>query len=67
MPLLDGVFSCTVESTLEAGAVVVVNVVVVVLTGIAFGAFAGVWAGVEPKATLLRSERFCFLVRTRIC
>ncbi len=42
MPLLDGVFSCTVESTLEAGAVVAVNVVVAVLTGIAFGAFAGV-------------------------
>jgi hypothetical protein len=42
MPLLDGVFSCTIESTLEAGVVVVVNVVVVVLTGIAFRAFAGV-------------------------
>jgi hypothetical protein len=67
MPLLDRVFSCTVESTLEAGVVVVVNVVVAVLTGIAFGAFAGVWAGVEPKATLLRSERFYFSVRTRIC
>ncbi len=67
MPLLDGVFSYTIESTLEAGVVVVVNVVVVVLTGIAFRAFAGVWAGVEPKATLLRLERFYFLVRTQIC
>jgi hypothetical protein len=67
MSLLDRVFSYTIESTLEVGVVVIVNVVVVVLTGIAFRAFTGVWAGVEPKATLLRSERFCFLVRIRIC
>jgi hypothetical protein len=42
MPLLDRVFSYTIESTLEAGVVVVVNVVVIVLTSIAFRAFVGV-------------------------
>jgi hypothetical protein len=67
MPLLDGVFSYIIGSALEAGVVVVVIVVVVVLTSIVFRAFAGVWAGVEPKATLLCSERFCFLVCTQIC
>ncbi len=64
MPLLDGVFLYIIGSALEAGVVVVVIIVVVVLTGIAFRAFIRVWAGVEPKATLLRLEHFCFLVRT---
>ncbi len=63
-PLLDRVFLYTIVSILEAGVVVVV---VVVLIGITFRAFAGVWAGVEPKATLLCSEYFCFLVCTLIC
>jgi hypothetical protein len=63
MPLLDRVFLYSVVSTLEVGIVVIV---VVVLTSIAFRAFAGVWAGVELKATLLRSEYFCFLIRTLI-
>ncbi len=39
MPLLDRVFLYTIESTLEVGVVVVVNVVVVVLTSIVFRAF----------------------------
>ncbi len=63
MSLLDGVFLYTVVSTLEAGVVVVVDVV---LTGITFRAFIRVWAGVELKATLLCSERFYFLVYTLI-
>jgi hypothetical protein len=62
--LLDRVFLYSVVSTLEAGVVVTV---VAVLTGIAFRAFTGVWAGVEPKATLLCLERFYFLVYTLIC
>jgi hypothetical protein len=63
MPLLDRVFLYSVVSTLKVGVVVVV---VIVLASIAFRAFAGVWAGVELKATLLRLEYFCFLVYTLI-
>jgi hypothetical protein len=63
MPLLDRVFLYTVVSTLEAGVVVVV---VIVLTGIIFRAFARVGAGVELNTTLLCLEYFYFLVRTLI-
>jgi hypothetical protein len=63
MPLLDRVFLYTIVSTLEAGVVVIV---VVVLIGNTFRAFAGVRASIEPKATLLRLEYFCFLVYTLI-
>jgi hypothetical protein len=42
MPLLDRVFLYSVVSALEVGVVVTVIIVVVVLTDIAFRAFAGV-------------------------